>query len=45
MTRDIWWALRKLGVEDWLVKIVQLKYRNNRSHERVGETFSDDFLV
>ena len=35
----------KLGVEEWLVKIVQSMYRSARSHFRVNGTFSDDFLV
>ena len=25
----VWWALRKLGVEEWLVKIVQSMYWND----------------
>ena len=41
----IWWALRKRGVEEWLVKIVQSMFRNARSHIRVNGTFSNDFQV
>ena len=33
----IWWALRKLGVEEWIVRLVQGMYANARSHVRVGE--------
>ena len=34
--RDVaWWALRKLGVEELLVKIVQSMYRNTRRRVRV----------
>ena len=36
---------RKLGVEEWLVKIVQSMYGNARSRIRANETFSDDFMV
>ena len=44
--RDVvWWALRKLGVEEWLVKIVQPMYINTRSCVKVHGTFSDYFLV
>lgn len=44
--RDVlWWTLRKLGMEKWLVKIPQSIYRNARSHGRVNGTFSDDFLA
>ena len=33
----IWWALRKLGVEEWIVRLVQGMYANARSGVRVGE--------
>ena len=46
MSRDVvWWASRKQGVEERLVKIIQLMYRNTRSHIKINGTFSDDFLV
>ena len=28
----VWWAMRKLGVEEWIVKLVQGMYENVRSH-------------
>ena len=37
------WALRKLGVEEWLFKISM--YRNAQSRGRASGTFSNDFLV
>ena len=33
----IWWALRKLGVEEWIVRVVQGMYANVRTHVCVGE--------
>ena len=33
----IWWALRKLSVEEWIVRLVQGMYANARSCVRVGE--------
>ena len=33
----IWWALRKLGVEEWIVRLVQRMYANGQSLVRVGE--------
>ena len=33
----IWWALRKLGVDEWIVRLVQGIYSNARSRVRVGE--------
>ena len=32
----IWWALRKLGVEEWIVRLVQGMYANARSLVPVG---------
>ena len=39
----IWRALRKLGVEEWIVRLVQVMYANARSRVRVGEDFSKEF--
>ena len=41
----IWWALRKLGVEEWIVRVVQGMYANVRTHVRVGEEYSEEFKV
>ena len=41
----IWWALRKLGVEEWIVRLIQGMYANARSCVRVGEGCSDEFQV
>ena len=41
----IWWALRKLGVEEWIVRSVQGMYANAPSRVRVGEGFSKEFEV
>ena len=41
----IWWALRKLGVEKWIVRLVQGMYSNVRSRVRVGEGYSEEFEV
>ena len=30
----IWWALRKLGVDEWIVRLVQGTYSNARSRVR-----------
>ena len=39
----IWWALRKLGVEEWIVRLVQGMYANVRSRVLVGEGYSEEF--
>ena len=41
----IWWALRKLGVEEWIVRLVQGMYANAWSRVRVGEGYSEEFEV
>ena len=41
----IWWALRKLRVEEWIVRPVQGMYANARSRVRVGEGYSEEFEV
>ena len=41
----IWWALRKLGVDEWIVCLLQGMYSNARSRVRVGEGYSEEFEV
>ena len=41
----IWWALRKLGVEESIVRLVQGRYANARSRVHVGEGYSEEFEV
>ena len=41
----IWWALRKLDVEEWIVRLVQGMYANAQSRVRVGEGYSEEFEV
>ena len=41
----IWWALRKLGIEEWIVRLVQGMYANAPSRVCVGEGFSKEFEV
>ena len=38
-------ALRKLGVEEWIVQLVQGMYANAQSRVRVGEGYSEEFEV
>ena len=41
--KAIWWALRKLGVEEWIGRLVQGMHANARSQVRVGKGFSKEF--
>ena len=37
--------MKSLGVEEWLVEIVESMYRNAQIRVRVNGAFSDDFLI
>ena len=37
--------MRKLGVEEWIVKLVQAMYANAKSQVRVNSTYSESFAV
>ena len=41
----IWWAMRKLGIDEWLVRLVQSMYKDVRSRVRVGDGYSEEFDV
>ena len=41
----LWWALRKMGIEEWLVKVVQSMYQDVRSRVCVNSEFREDFEV
>ena len=41
----IWWAIRKLGIDKWLVRLVQSMYTDVRSRVRVGNGYSEEFGV
>ena len=39
----LWWAMRMVGVEEWIVRLVQAMYNNARSRVRVGSEYSEEF--
>ena len=41
----IWWALNKLGVEEWIVRLVQSMCANAQSQVRVADSYSEEFEV
>ena len=41
----IWWAMHKLGVDEWLVRLVQSMYKDVRSRVRGGDGYSEEFGV
>ena len=41
----LWWAMRSLGISEWVVRLVQGMYNNARSKVRVGDSYSEEFGV
>ena len=41
----IWWAMRKLGIDEWIVSVVKSMYENVRSRVRINGSFSEEFEV
>ena len=41
----LWWALRKVGIPEWIFFVIQVMYQNARSQVRVNNLFSDVFDV
>ena len=41
----IWWCMRKLKIDEWLVRIVQSMYKEVKSRVRVGDDYSNSFDV
>ena len=41
----IWWAMRKLGIDEWLVCLVQSMYTDVRRRVRVGNGYSEEIGV
>ena len=41
----LWCAMRKVGVKEWIVRLVQAMYNNVRSRARVGSENSEEFEV
>ena len=41
----IWWAMRKFGVEEWAVHVVQSMYIGAKSRVRINNQLSDEFGV
>ena len=41
----IWWAMQRLCIDEWLVRLVQSIYNDVRSRVRVGDGYSEEFGV
>ena len=42
---DLWWALRKVTILEWIVRVVQIMCQNARSRVRINNSYSDVFKV
>ena len=40
-----WWAMHKLGIDKWLVHVVQSMYKDVGSRVRVDDGYSEEFGV
>ena len=41
----LWWALRKVGVDEWLIRTIQAMYSNAKSSVQINSQFSSWFSV
>ena len=41
----LWWSMRKVGVEEWIVHLVQAMYSNACSQVRIRSEYSEEFEV
>ena len=41
----LWWAMRKLGIDNWIVRLVKVMYDGANSRVRVNGCFSERFEV
>ena len=43
--RVIWWAMRKLSLDEWVITLVQTMYKSTKSKVCVNNLFTDEFEV
>ena len=41
----LWWAMRKLGIDEWIARLVKVLYDGANSRVRVNSCFSERFEV
>ena len=41
----MWWAMHKLGIDKWLVHLVQSMYKNVESRVRVNDGYSKEIGI
>ena len=44
-TNVLSWALKKVGIPEWIMGVVQVMYQNARSCVRINNSYSDVFSV
>ena len=40
-----WWAMRSLGVDEWVIRVIQGIYHNAQSHVQVNGQYSEEFAM
>ena len=41
----LWWALRKVGIPEWIVRVLQIMNQIARSQVRINNSYSNVFMV
>ena len=41
----LWWAMRRVGVEEWVIRAVKAMYENTKSSVYLNGQFSDEFSI
>ena len=41
----LWWALRKVGIPEWIVRVLQIMYQIATSQVRINNSYSNVFMV
>ena len=45
LCKVLWWGLRKLGVDEWVICLVKAMYNNSLSSVQVNGCYSEPFKV
>ena len=43
--RILWWAMRKLGIDEWIIQVVKSMYENAHSKVRIANSYSNPINV
>ena len=40
-----WWAMRSLGVDEWVIRVIQGIYHNAQSHVQINGQYNEEFAM